>query len=101
MRSKYLPISDTKSAHDRFSFPSAQKRIAVHRRHKDRSVLVIFGLLGGKASDIDINISRKSYMIRIIDKHGFPCKMTALALRNAPMWSGIDVTYVFSKCITS
>ena len=68
MRAKDLPLSYAKALHDSPAFLCAEFRIGVDGRHQNRRVLVIGSLFAGHAVHVDIDISRESQMVRIVNQ---------------------------------
>ena len=85
MGAKDLPVSNTQSSHDRFSFLAAKLGICIHRGHQDRRVLVILRLLGGQPMGVDVNITGKGNVIIVVDQHNFTGKVATLSFINLKM----------------
>ena len=79
MCSENLPLTNTESLQDGFSFLCTQLGIGIHGGHQNRCILVIRRLFRGQSVDVDVHISRKCKMMRVIDQHDFAGKMASLA----------------------
>ena len=66
MSTKDLPITNTESLHNCFSFFQTQFRVCVNRSHKDWCILIIFWLFGCQTVCVNINITCNCDILSII-----------------------------------
>ena len=71
MGTKYLPVANAQPPHDGLSFLAAKLWICIYRGHQDGRVLIILRLFSGQSMGIDVNISRESNVVIVVDQNDF------------------------------
>ena len=79
MGSEDLPPANAETLHNGFPFFCTQLGIGIHGSHQNRCILVVCRLFRSQSVDVDVHITCKRKMMRIINQHDLAGKVTTFS----------------------